>query len=137
MTSVLPISPSCAKGQATLAHLVDVPSQLLIKRFFPERPCHAPGQPSELTHSALLSSAGSSGCWGLRGTGQGQAGGRPIPDSVGRSDAPPTTTTMTTQSMSHILNKTHRARPIMHTQHPLSSPSPPALNLSQHQILFK
>lgn len=66
-------------------------------------PC--PGAAVELTHSALLSSTGRSGCWGLRGTGQGQAGGRPIPDSVGCSGAPPTTSTTTTQSVSRDLEQ--------------------------------
>lgn len=82
-------------------------------------PC--PGAAVELTHSALLSSTGRSGCWGLRGTGQGQAGGRPIPDSVGCSGAPPTTSTTTTQSVSRVLNKTHTARPIVHTRQRLVS----------------
>ena len=36
-------------------------------------------------------------------------------------------------SQTHV----HRVRDAIHPSHPLSSPSPPALNLSQHQGLFK
>ena len=36
-------------------------------------------------------------------------------------------------TQSHV----HRVSDAMQTSHPLSSPSPPAVNLSQHQDLFK
>lgn len=114
-----------AKGRATLAHPADAPSLRLIKRFSLECPCCVPGQPSELTHSALLSSASRSGHWGLRGWGKAGPRGGPIPDPVGCSGAPPTTTTTTAQPVSSVLNKTHRARPSVHTQQRLVSVSFP------------
>ena len=43
----------------------------------------------------------------------------------------------TTNSQSSIQTHVHRASDAIQPSHPLSSPSPPALNLSQHQGLFK
>ena len=79
-----------AKGQATLAHPAEAPSLQLIKRFFPERPCCAPGQPSELTHS--LGSAQLR--WLLRALGaqrmgQGRATGWTHPRPGGLLRCPP------------------------------------------------
>ena len=82
---------------------------------------------SSHTHLALLSSAGCSGHWGLRGWGKAEPRGGPIPDPVGCSGAPLTTTTMTAQSVSRVLSKTHRARPREHTQQRLVSVSFPYL----------